>query len=73
MDKNSNELLLGMTWPKIKTDFVMDSTIENFANAVLLAGGKSHLINAIKHKAKTQMNWGAKEPVAKKYKRLTNR
>ena len=62
-----------MTWPKQQENFVMDSTIENFANAVLTAGGKTSEWVNIKNKAKTVMNWGAKEPVSKKYEKWTKR
>ena len=51
----------------------MDSTIQNFANAVLTAGGKWNEIRKIAHKAKTVMNWGAKEPIVEKFQKWTKR
>ena len=62
-----------MTWPVIQESFVMDSTIQNFANAVLIAGGKSKELSTIANKAKTLMKWGSKEQISKKFKKWTNR
>lgn len=73
LDANNNEKLYGLTWPSEKTDFVMDGVIGNFANAVLVAGGKYLKIGNLEHKAKTLMLWGAKEPVVSKSKKLTKR